>query len=128
MNAVMYAFYHSGSTALQPDDVAGICSTYAPDGTRNTSAGAMAATTCDSSPLLGYEYICGSIDAGAFTGIGGTSDPDGGVGPLNETLFGCSIGSASGQHEPERGSRGFVVTGLAALAVAARRKLRRHAI
>jgi hypothetical protein len=135
MNAVMYAFYHSGSAALQPDDVAGICSAYAPDGTRNTNAGPMAATACQFSPILGYEYICGSIDAGAFTGAGGTSDPDGGVGPLNETLFGCSIGHASGQHvpgsaeagsEPDRDARGLVASGLFALAVVGRRKLRRR--
>jgi hypothetical protein len=31
-SAVMYAYYHAGSTTLQPDDVAGICTIYPPLG------------------------------------------------------------------------------------------------
>lgn len=110
--AVMYAFYHPESTVPQPDDVAGICAIYPPDGSRNTELGSVAATSCDTAPLLGLEDECGSIDAGPSGADDDASVSDGP--PSNgDTLFGCTIG---------RGGRfgaasGFVVLGSIALGV-----------
>lgn len=123
--AVMYAFYHPGSTVLQPDDVAGICAIYPPDGSRSTENGLASATSCDPTPLLGFEDECGSMDASA-PGTGAEADDEGGdAAPTtqDDTLFGCAMG------RPPRSVGGW----LAPLAVVAlgwlirgRRPLRRH--
>jgi hypothetical protein len=49
LDAMMYAFYAPGAT-LDQDDVDGICSIYAPDGTRSTSLGSVAYDTCNPTP------------------------------------------------------------------------------
>ncbi len=72
--AVMYARYHPGSTVLTPDDVAGICSIYSPDGTRNTASGPVAATACNPTPPLGFSSACGSLDSGTLVGSGPISE------------------------------------------------------
>jgi hypothetical protein len=124
--AVMYAFYHAGSTTLQPDDISGICSIYPPDGSRNTQEGPIAATTCNPAPILGFEDLCGSLDAGALATVSGTNGSgenntapsgDGGVGPLTENLWGCSI-----ERTRSQGGVGFVAPGLFALGLLFRRK------
>ncbi len=76
-SAVMYAKYHPGSTVLTPDDVAGICSIYSPDGTRNTASGPVAATQCNPAPPLGFSSACGSLDSGSLVGSGPV--PEGGA-------------------------------------------------
>jgi len=100
-NAVMYAFYHPGSTAPQPDDIAGICSIYSPDGSRMAGNGPVAATSCQPEPAFGFENECGSLDSGTEGMVmsGGTAADggDGGdVGPDGDTLFGCAVGSGPG--------------------------------
>jgi len=89
-SAVMYAFYHPGSTTLEPDDVTGICSIYSPDGSRGTAQGAVASTLCQPQPPLGFEDPCGSLDASVVATE--SSDGDGGNAPIaTDTLFGCGI-------------------------------------
>jgi hypothetical protein len=100
-NAVMYAFYHPGSTTPQPDDVGGICSIYSPDGSRMAETGPVAATSCQPEPAFGFETECGSLDSGteSMANSGGTANDagDGGdAGPDGDTLFGCAVGSAPG--------------------------------
>ena len=107
--AVMYAFYHPESTVPQPDDVAGICAIYPPDGSRSTEIGSVAATSCNPEPLLGLEEECGSVDAGLNGGDddAGTSDSPTSNG---DTLFGCAIGQGS-----HFGTGGLVMLGTIAL-------------
>ncbi len=57
-SAVMYAFYHPGSTTLQPDDVNGICSLDRPDGTRPTASGFVEAEACCPVPRHGLASAC----------------------------------------------------------------------
>jgi matrixin len=88
--AVMYAFYHPGSTTLEPDDVTGICSIYSPDGSRSTAQGAFASTLCQPQPPLGFEDQCGSLDASVVAAD--SSEGDGGNALVaTDTLFGCGV-------------------------------------
>jgi hypothetical protein len=60
-HATMYASYRQGSTTMRylgPDDVAGICTAYPPDGTRGTASGPVAANACDPTPRHGYASEC----------------------------------------------------------------------
>jgi hypothetical protein len=96
-SAVMYAFYQPGTTTLTPDDVAGICSIYNADFSRNTSMGAIASYACDATPPLGFLRTgCGSIDAGFSTlsAIGSGSGTNSTIEEAQETCSypGCSIG------------------------------------
>ena len=61
-HATMYAHYQPGSTAMRnltSDDVQGICSIYAPDGTRGSAAGAVPELSCDPTPRHGFSTTCG---------------------------------------------------------------------
>jgi hypothetical protein len=116
-NALMYAYYHSAANGLQPDDVAGICSIYAPDGSRSTATGVIAATSCNQQPLLGFETACGSLDASAFAPvemptIGAHQTGDGGLPPLTENLWGCGVAPT---HRAGDLVRGLPLLGLALL-------------
>jgi hypothetical protein len=118
--AVMFAFYHAGSTSLQSDDVAGICNIYQPGGSRMTQDGPIAATTCNPAPVLGFEEQCGSLDASALVsgGANNAPNPDAGVGPLTENLWGCTIGRG-----PQNARGGIVgAFGIVALCVVRRRR------
>jgi predicted Zn-dependent protease len=104
--AVMYAFYHAGSTTLQPDDVNGICSIYSPDGSRNTLNGPISGGANSPAPILGFEDFCGSVDASALSSVvvPGETSSDGGLIPT-ETLLGCAMaGPARGVGGPALGS------------------------
>jgi hypothetical protein len=75
-SAVMFARYHSDSMVLTPDDVGGICTIYAADGTRSTSAGPLAEGACDPTARHGFSTECGSLHpnpppADNATGSGG---------------------------------------------------------
>lgn len=120
-SAVMYAFYHAGSTTLQPDDISGVCSIYPSDGSRSTMAGSIAGETCNPQPVFAFEDLCGDIDAGVVTSVSDAAvSSDAGVGPLTENLWGCSTGRAM-----HRGESGFVPTGLFGLAILVRGRRRR---
>lgn len=119
MNAVMYAHYHPGSTTLTPDDVAGICSIYPPDGTRSTSFGSLPADSCDPTPRHGFSTEC-TADGGDL--------PDGGVNESGVTITVCPPQSAScavaraGSHP----GFGMAACGLLGLAAMARRRNSRN--
>jgi hypothetical protein len=125
-SAVMFAFYHPffqpSSDNLLPDDVAGICSIYPSDGSRNTMTGSLAGSSCNSQPILGWEDLCGSIDAGALSTetFSGPVDGDAGIPPLTENLFGCTAVRPVGH-----GPAGASLPALVALGILARRTLRR---
>jgi hypothetical protein len=65
-HSTMFAHYQPGSTAMRgltADDVHGICSIYAPDGTRAVDksvvpSGAVAADACDPTPRHGFASEC----------------------------------------------------------------------
>jgi hypothetical protein len=133
--AVMYAHYKTASTAPSPDDVAGLCAIYPPNGMRMTSAGSLASGTCDSTPRNGFSSYCGPIDGGSSVQY---FDADGGTtGPLS-TGSGTSVQSADAEPYPiqlcdtslscgvarrgVRGDRGYWAFGLAALGAASRRR------
>lgn len=65
--ATMFARYDPGQTSmrsLSPDDIAGICSVYHPDGTRTVLNGVIAAAPqCDPTPRGGYSPEC--LDKGS---------------------------------------------------------------
>jgi hypothetical protein len=121
--SVMYAFYQPGSTALTPDDVAGICAIYTPNGLRNAQGGMMSSTTCNPQPRLGFMNDCGSLDAGTSVGSGAQtvalpdSGTDCGAQRCSDSLWGCSVG--------ERASRGpgaWALAGLGALGLSLLRR------
>ena len=119
-SAVMYAFYKPNSTALAPDDVAGICKIYPTSGLRSTQGGDMAATSCDPEPRLGFSDGCGSLDAGAVarSGTQPLLSEDGGPAgdaPCSDTLWGCSVGSGKSS-----GAGAFLSCGVVALGALAR--------
>lgn len=58
--AVMFARYHAGSTVPTPDDASGLCSIYASDGSRSTTAGIVTPGPCDSTARHGFSTECGS--------------------------------------------------------------------
>ncbi|MFO0679675.1 MAG: matrixin family metalloprotease [Polyangiaceae bacterium] len=61
--ATMYPRYVPGSTNLRnltTDDVEGICTVYASDGNRSTSAGSLPAGACDTTPYGGFSALCGA--------------------------------------------------------------------
>ncbi len=70
-HATMFAHYTQGATSmrsLSADDVQGICSVYAPDGTRMTATGAVPEGPCDPTPRHGYSGVCGSSGCSAAPG------------------------------------------------------------
>ncbi len=126
-SAVMYAYYEPGSTVLSPDDAAGICTVYAPDGSRSTLAGQVAAMTCDPNPPAGFLDACGALDAGAPIGAGGPASTapessDGGdpAAVCNYNVLSCDMGRAL----PSGGGARLASLGLALAALFARRARR----
>lgn len=125
--AVMYTFYKAGTTALTPDDVAGICSIYAEDGSRNALSGRVAATTCDPVPPQGFSVECGSADAGvSAVGSGPRANArltdgggDGGAPPCSFNLWSCAVG-----HKRGGGDAGACTCGLLVLGFFVRRARR----
>lgn len=120
-SAVMYAHYQPGTTALTPDDIAGICSIYPSDGTRETGRGPILAGPCNPAPPLGFVTACGSLDSGVLgmtmVGSGGPSSNPGDAGtPCPPS---CALGRARGA-----GGSGLGVIGLVALSALARRARR----
>jgi hypothetical protein len=117
-SAVMFASYHVNSTNLQPDDVNGICSIYPSDGSRSTMGGSIAGATCNNTPFLGFDDLCGALDASTLAPSSSTpsTQSDAGIPPLTETLWGCAMGRA-----PGRGATGVAVPALLALGTLARR-------
>jgi hypothetical protein len=85
-----------GSAAPAPDDVAGICDTYAPGGARKTAAGAVNADACDPTPRGGLELVPTPAKASSTDGCAAS--------PTTSTSW-----------------SGLVAFGLSALAVLARR-------
>jgi hypothetical protein len=65
-SAVMYAYYPAVSTTLTDDDVNGICALYPTDTSRETADGSVAATGCHPEPALGFESVCGTLDASVY--------------------------------------------------------------
>jgi matrixin len=122
-SAVMYAFYHVDSTTLQSDDINGICSIYPSDGSRNTQAGSIASMACNPAPPLGFDDLCGTLDASALPSdiVSGSSSSgasaDGGLPPLTENLWGCAAARAVGHV-----GAGTWVPSIVALGIAARRR------
>ena len=136
--AVMYANYHPGSTVLTPDDVQGICSIYSPDGTRNTSGGPVAATTCMPAPRLGFSTECGSFDGGVVVGSGPLPDAgadaapcvippacsmrrnpgSGGLGLTSYALVVCGMGGALARRARRKSRRGPAAAGVMGVSLA----------
>lgn len=117
-SAVMFAFYHPNSTNLQPDDVAGICSIYPSDGSRNTQGGSIAGGQCNAAPIVGFEDLCGTLDAGALDPMTSSQNTgiDAGIAPLTENLWGCAMGAAG------QGGAGMTIPAVVALGILARRE------
>jgi hypothetical protein len=112
-SAVMYAKYHP-ATALQPDDVAAICSIYDPSGTHNTIDGPIAALACNPTPLAGFMSVaCGSFDSGIvnLTAIGTGSGVN-----LGELKTACAdpSGCATGGRSSVPWGAGLLIGGLVA--------------
>lgn len=66
-HATMFARYTQGATTMRnlaADDVAGICTVYAADGTRLTSKGSLTAGQCDPTPRHGFGSDCGGSKSG----------------------------------------------------------------
>ena len=85
-NATMFAHYTQGSTSmrnLSADDVQGICSIYAPDGTRSTVDGDLAEGPCDPTPRHGYSGTCGGSSGCSAAPVRQTSSS-----PLGAALAG----------------------------------------
>src|ERR1019366_8185381 len=118
-SAVMYASYSPGATVLTPDDVAGICSIYPSDGTRETGAGRILAGPCNPAPPLGFLTACGSLDSGTLrmgmVGSGGPGVNQGSGDPGSSCPPDCAVGRA-----PGGGKADLWACGLIALSVLAR--------
>jgi hypothetical protein len=77
--STMFAHYTPGSTEmrlLKPDDMAGICTIYPPDGTRTVStsvaaSGSIPQAACDPSPNGGWQSACTVPKAGCSVSAGG---------------------------------------------------------
>ncbi len=106
-----------GGFELGPDDVAGICTIYAPDGRRKVDApadasGYLAASACDPTPRRGFTRAC-------VAPAQGTSGADDGGGC-------CAVAPGSSRgHEAERTASALGALGMGALALVARRRRRR---
>jgi hypothetical protein len=119
--AVMYAFYHPGSTSLQGDDIAGICSIYDASGTRNPSISPVpAAPKCDATPPMGFSLECAGDDGGAGDDAGGDAGDD-----ATDPPAPCPDASACSMRPGARsGAGGALLVGLVTLGVSARRRAR----
>jgi MYXO-CTERM domain-containing protein len=88
-HATMYAHYTQGSTVMRTltqDDIAGICSIYSPDGTRNTDAtavppnGQVPEGACDPTPRGGWTSNCMSTSSSIKCSVSGGVGSDGQTG------------------------------------------------
>jgi hypothetical protein len=78
IEATMFARYDSGSSVIRtlaPDDVAGICAAYGPDGTRAVGkdvdpSGVVAAAACNPNPPGGYTTECVTPGQGGGCALG----------------------------------------------------------
>jgi Matrixin len=116
-SAMMFAHYESGATALTADDVAGICTIDAPDGTRSTSDGPLAGETCDPTPRHGFSTECASTSPDG----GGVDGEPGAAGASSATTQGCSVAAVPGRPPPV----GPAIGGLFGLGVLVQRSRRR---
>ena len=109
-HATMFAHYQTGSTAMRnltADDVSGICTIYAPDGTRTVdksvvATGKVAADACDPTPRHGFASECGAA----------------------APKKGCSVARVGGEGRPQGLPLGATAA-WAAVVMAARRARRR---
>jgi Matrixin len=85
-SAMMFALYHADAPMLTTDDTGGICTIFAPDGTRSTSAGPTSPGPCDPTARHGFSTECGSLHPNP---------------PSNDNApgsgGGCGIGRSSGR-------------------------------
>ncbi|MGH7438790.1 MAG: matrixin family metalloprotease [Polyangiaceae bacterium] len=129
-SAVMYALYHP-DTALQSDDIAGICSIYHPDGTHETSDGPVLAESCNPVPLAGFlAGSCGSFDAGTVNvdsiGSGPGASNNGLTSPCPPDPSGCTVAGRPSQSDARwLAGRLLAMAALAGIAVARRNRRRR---
>jgi len=122
IQATMYAHYTPGETVMRlltADDVAGICSIYAPDGTRNASMAAVPPDgivpegACDATPRHGFtSECCAKLEVGA------DGKPTGQCAPPPT----CGVASAPGRTGDGRLALAFA--GLFALSCARRSRAR----
>jgi len=109
-HATMYAHYTQGDEVMRNltvDDIAGLCSIYSPDGTRNvaqaaSSTGSLAEGACDPTPRHGFSTQCMSTASSS-----------------------CSLGSVGGGRHGESGGTSAVLMGAVAAVVRASRRRRR---
>jgi hypothetical protein len=124
--AVMYAHYHAGASTPTPDDVAGICTIYPPDGTRSTASGNLEACSCDATPRHGFSTQCGSTLTPDCSNTAGEPCASSGA-----AHHGCACTSGAGSSDRARGPRsvglGLAFGALGWLA-ARRRRVRRAPI
>ncbi len=126
-DAVMYTFYHPGTTALTSDDVSGICAIYPPDGTRNTSGGPIPADACNDTPRHGFTSACGlgstDIDCDLIEAGPGEAGESGGEPVVSpQASKGCSSSAvAPGLSTPLE----LCLLGLMGAGLVARRRRRR---
>jgi hypothetical protein len=115
-DAVMYAHYHSGASALTTDDTDGICSAYPAGGARETSSGALTGDTCDATPRHGFSTACASADAGSTAAASPTADAgSGGAVPMSSTDGGApAMGGTDAALETPHGGGGMKAVGPAA--------------
>jgi hypothetical protein len=109
-HATMFAHYTPGATAMRlltADDVAGICSIYSPDGTRNTSPqavppnGQVPEGACDATPRHGWTSSCCASE------VGGQCQPPPAVS--------CDVSNGAGA--PQQGRPGWLALGALSLAL-----------
>jgi MYXO-CTERM domain-containing protein len=91
VHATMYAHYTQGSTymrALSPDDIAGICTIYPPDGTRTVDKSVSASGSvpeglpCDPTPRHGFSSECATTQTKGCAIAPPTEDAGAGGGAL----------------------------------------------
>jgi hypothetical protein len=109
-HATMFAHYTQGSTvmrSLTSDDVAGICSIYAPDFTRSVdpsiaTGGSIQEDACDPTPRHGFSTECGKAPSstgkgcavgGADVAGNGAAGPTGVAGPAGTAMTFGAVGA-----------------------------------
>jgi hypothetical protein len=122
--AVMYALYRPGTSALMPDDIAGLCTIDPPDGTRAAAAGLLLSTACDAIPRHGFSTQCRvDVDAGDGAATAAANGP--GAGALSgerpaPRAKACSVGPGATQR-----TDGLLAFGIAAIGLVLRRGVRK---
>jgi hypothetical protein len=111
-SAVMYTYYRPGSNVLTADDTAGICSIYAPDGRRSTSAGPIGGEACDPTPRNGFTTACFAPDAGVVERDAGRAAAGDGA---SSTGGGCALARGGESYGSSSCALGSLFVALAAL-------------